>query len=54
MAKAKAKYEQSLQNKNHEITMEIERIKKDMVDQMCEECEATSRANEHQLQTIMS
>ena len=34
--------------------MEIEHIKKHMEDQMCKECEATTKANEHQLQTIMS
>ena len=34
--------------------MEIEHIKKHMEDQMCKEHEATAKANEHQLQTIMS
>ena len=54
LAKTKAEYEQALQNKNREITMEIECIKKHMEDQMCKECEATAKANKHQLQTIMS
>ena len=34
--------------------MEIEHIKKHMEDQMCKEREATAKANEHQLQTIIS
>ena len=53
LAKAKADHEQALKDKNREITMEIEHIKKHMEDQMRREREVTSKANEHQLQTIM-
>ena len=34
--------------------MEIECIKKHMEDQMCQEREATSKANDYQLQTLIS
>ena len=54
LVKAKIDYEQALKDKNCEITMEIERIKKHMEDQMHRKREATSKANEQQLQTIMS
>ena len=54
LANTKAENKQALQNKNRKITMEIERIKKHVEDQMCKEHEATAKANEHQLQTIMS
>ena len=54
LAKTKAKYKKALKDKNHEITVEIERIKKHMEEQMCKEWEAASKASEHQMQTIMS
>ena len=54
LAEPKAKYEQALQNKNREVTMEIECIKKHMEDQLCKECEASTKASECQMQTIMS
>ena len=54
LAKAKADYEQAFKDKNHEITMEIERIKKKKENQIRKEREITSKPNEHQLQTIMS
>ena len=54
LAKAKSDHEQALKDKNHEITMEIEHITKHMEDQMRREREATSKANDQQLQTIMS
>ena len=54
LAKTKAEYKQVLKDKNREITTEIEHIKKHMEGQMCKEREATSKANEHQLQTILS
>ena len=54
LAKLKAEHEQALQNKNREITLEIERIKQQMEDQICKECESAAKANEIQMQTIMS
>ena len=48
LEKTKSEYEQALACKNREVSLEIERIKKYMEDQMCKE-----RA-EHQLQSIMS
>ena len=53
LTKAKAEYDQSLKDKNREINTEIERIKRQMEEQMCKEREAMVKANEHQLQTIM-
>ena len=41
LAKLKSDYNQSLKDQKH------------MDDQMCKECKATAKANEHQLQTIM-
>ena len=54
LAKLKAEHEQILQNKNREITSEIERIKQNMEEQMRKEREITAKANEVQMQTIMS
>ena len=54
VGKTKTKYEQALADKNREISMEIERIKKNMEDQMRKEREQATKANEHQLKTIMS
>ena len=54
LAKTKVKYEQALTNKNHEISTEIERIKKNMEDQMRKEREQAAKASKHQLQSIMS
>ena len=54
MAKIKAEHEQALQNKNREVTTEIEHIKQHMKDQMHKEHESTAKANEIQMQTIMS
>ena len=54
LAKLKAEHEQLLQNKNREITSEIERIKQNMEEQMRKESELTAKANEIQMQTIMS
>ena len=53
LAKAKVYHKQVLQDKNREITMEIEHIKKQMEGQMHRKREASSKASEHQLQTIM-
>ena len=54
LAKLKAEHEQILQNKNCEITSEIERIKQNMEEQMRKERELTAKANKVQMQTIMS
>ena len=54
LAKTKAEYKQALKDKNREITSEIECIEKNMEDQMHKEREQAAKANEHQLQTIMS
>ena len=54
LAKLKAEHEQALQNKNCEITSEIECIKQHMEDQIHKERESTAKANEIQMQTIMS
>ena len=54
LAKLKAEHEQLLQNKNREITSEIERIKQNMEEQMRKERELTAKANEIQMQTILS
>ena len=53
LAKTKADQEQALKDKSCEIATEIECIKKHMEDQMHQEREATSKANNHQLQTII-
>ena len=45
---------QALASKNHEVSLEIERIKKHMEEQMCKERAEATRTSEHQLQSIMS
>ena len=54
LAKLKAEHEQALENKNREITTEIKRIKRHVEDQMHKERESTAKANEIQMQIIMS
>ena len=54
LAKTQAEYEQALKDKNQEINLEIECIKKNMEEQMRREWEQAVKANEHQLKTIMS
>ena len=49
LAKVKSDYDQSSKDKSTELDC----LKKHMDDQMCKEHEATAKANEHQLQTIM-
>ena len=49
LAKAKNRYDQLLKDKS----AELDRIKRHMEEQICKECKATVKANEHQLQTIM-
>ena len=54
LEKTKTEYEQALASKNHEISLEIERIKKHMEEQMRKERAEATRTSEHQLQSIMS
>ena len=53
LEKIKTEYEQALASKNHEVSLEIERIKKHM-EQMCKERVEATRTSKHQLQSIMS
>ena len=50
----KTEYEQALASKNREVSLEIERIKKHMKEQMHKERAEATRTSEHQLQSIMS
>ena len=54
LERTKTKYEQALASKNLEVSLEIERIKKHMEEQMCKERAEVTRTSEHQLQSIMS
>ena len=54
LEKTKTEYEQALASKNCEVSLEIERIKKHMEEQMCKERAEATRTSEHQLQSIMS
>ena len=54
LEKTKIKYEQALTSKNREVSLEIERIKKHMEEQMRKERAEATRTSEHQLQSIMS
>ena len=54
LERTKTEYEQALANKNCEVSLEIERIKKHMEEQMCKERAEATRTSEHQLQSIMS
>ena len=54
LKKTKTEYEQALASKNREVSLEIERIKKDMEEQMPKERAEATRTSEHQLQSIMS
>ena len=54
LEKTKTKYEQALASKNHEVSLEIERIKKHMEEQMRKERVEAIRTSKHQLQSIMS
>ena len=54
LEKTKTEYEQALTSKNHEVSMEIERIKKHMEEQMRKERAEATRTSKHQLQSIMS
>ena len=54
LEKTKTEYEQALASKNREVSLEIERIKKHMEEQMRKERAEAIRTSEHQLQSIMS
>ena len=54
LERTKSKYEQALTSKNREVSLEIERIKKHMEEQMRKERAEATQTSEHQLQSIMS
>ena len=54
LERTKTDYEQALASKNCEVSLEIERIKKHMEEQMRKERVEATRTSEHQLQSIMS
>ena len=54
LKKNKTEYEQALASKNREVSLEIERIKKHMEEQMHKERAEATRTSEHQVQSIMS
>ena len=54
LEKTKTEYERALASKNHEVSLEIEQIKKHMEEQMHKERAEATRTSEHQLQYIMS
>ena len=54
LERTKTEYEQALANKNREVSLEIERIKKHMEERMHKERAEATRTSEHQLQSIMS
>ena len=53
LEKTKTEYEQALASKGREVSLEIERIKNHMEEQMCKERAEATRISEHQLQSIM-
>ena len=54
LEKTKTEYEQALTSKSHEVSLEIERIKQHMEEQMWKERAEATKTSEHQLQSIMS
>ena len=54
LERTKTEYEQALAGKSHEISLEIEQIKKHMKEQMRKERTEATKTREHQLQSIMS
>ena len=54
LERTKTDYEQALASKNLEVSLEIERIKKHMEEQMRKERVEATRTSKHQLQSIMS
>ena len=54
LERTKTEYEQALASKSHEVSLEIERIKKHMEEQMRKERVEATKTSKHQLQSIMS
>ena len=54
LERTKTEYEQALASKNREVSLEIERIKKHMEEQMRKERVEATKTSKHQLQSIMS
>ena len=54
LERTKSEYEQALASKSHEVSLEIEQIKKHMEEQMWKERAEATKTSEHQLQSIMS
>ena len=54
LEKTKIEYEQALANKNREVSLEIEQIKKHIEEQMQKERAEATKTSKHQLQSIMS
>ena len=54
LEKTKIEYEQALASKSPEVSLEIERIKKHMEEQMQKERVEATKTSKHQLQSIMS
>ena len=54
LERTKTEYEQAIASKNHEVSLEIERIKKHMEEQMRKERAEATRTSKHQLQSIIS
>ena len=54
LEKIKTEYEQALASKSCEVSLEIERIKKHMEEQMWKERVEATKTSKHQLQSIMS
>ena len=54
LERTKSEYEQALASKSREVSLEIERIKKHMEEQMRKERVEATKTSEHQLQSIMS
>ena len=54
LERTKTEYEQAITSKSREVSLEIERIKKHMEEQMRKERVEATKTSEHQLQSIMS
>ena len=54
LEKTKTEYEQALASKSREVSLEVERIKRHIEEQMRKERAEASKTSKHQLQSIMS
>ena len=54
LERTKTEYEQAFTSKSHEVSLEIEQIKKHMKEQMRKKRAEATKTSEHQLQSIMS